>query len=81
VHELGQRVGLPRSLAEIGLGEADLPRLAQESVGIKRLIDNNPRRSTRRPAERSSRRPGTGIRRVSPRRSRPERPTRATRRR
>ncbi len=43
VHELGQRIGLPRSLADIGLGEADLPRLAQESVGIKRLIDNNPR--------------------------------------
>jgi alcohol dehydrogenase len=43
VHELGARIGLPSSLAELDLPREDLPRLARESVGIKRLIDNNPR--------------------------------------
>jgi alcohol dehydrogenase len=43
VRALGARIGLPRSLAELDLRLEDLPRLARESVGIKRLIDNNPR--------------------------------------
>jgi len=43
VHDLGRRIGLPASLADLGLALDDLPRLAEESVGIKRLIDNNPR--------------------------------------
>lgn len=43
VHELGARIGLPSSLAELDVAREDLPRLARESVGIKRLIDNNPR--------------------------------------
>jgi alcohol dehydrogenase class IV len=43
VHELGRRIGLPASLAEIGIARGDLRGLAEQSVGIKRLIDNNPR--------------------------------------
>jgi alcohol dehydrogenase class IV len=44
VHALGQKIGLPRSLAEIGVARSDLRGMAEQSVGIKRLIDNNPRR-------------------------------------
>ncbi len=40
---LGRRIGLPASLAEIGVAREDLRRMAEASVGIKRLIDNNPR--------------------------------------
>ena len=43
VHELGLRIGLPASLARIGVTQADLRPMAEASVGIKRLIDNNPR--------------------------------------
>ncbi|WP_028066491.1 iron-containing alcohol dehydrogenase [Solirubrobacter soli] len=43
VHALGLQIGLPGSLAEIGVGEEDLRGMAEASVGIKRLIDNNPR--------------------------------------
>jgi alcohol dehydrogenase len=43
VHDLGQRIGLPASLAEIGVARADLRGMAEASSGIKRLIDNNPR--------------------------------------
>jgi alcohol dehydrogenase len=43
VHALGQRVGLPASLAEIGVGRDELRGMAEASEGIKRLIDNNPR--------------------------------------
>jgi alcohol dehydrogenase len=43
VHELGRRIGLPASLAEIGVGRDDVRALAEASVGIRRLIDNNPR--------------------------------------
>jgi len=43
VHALGRRIGLPASLAEIGVGEEDLRGMAEASVGIKRLIVNNPR--------------------------------------
>jgi alcohol dehydrogenase class IV len=43
VHGLGQRIGLPASLAEIGVARSDLRKMAEASVGIKRLIDNNPR--------------------------------------
>jgi alcohol dehydrogenase class IV len=44
VHALGQKIGLPRSLAEIGVARSDLRGMAEQSVGIKRLMDNNPRR-------------------------------------
>ena len=43
VHALGQKIGLPGSLAEIGVARSDLSAMAEQSVGIKRLIDNNPR--------------------------------------
>jgi alcohol dehydrogenase len=42
-HELGMRIGLPASLARIGVTEADLRPMAEASLPIKRLIDNNPR--------------------------------------
>ncbi len=43
VHELGLQIGLPASLAEIGVAQSDLRGMAEASVKIKRLIDNNPR--------------------------------------
>jgi len=43
VHELGRRIGLPASLEAIGLEREQLRGLAEASVAIKRLIDNNPR--------------------------------------
>ena len=43
MHELGLQIGLPASLARIGVTEADLRPMAEASLGIKRLIDNNPR--------------------------------------
>jgi alcohol dehydrogenase len=43
VHALGLRIGLPASLAAIGVERDDVRGLAEASVGIKRLIDNNPR--------------------------------------
>jgi alcohol dehydrogenase len=43
VHALGLRIGLPASLAEIGVAREDLRGMAEASEGIKRLIDNNPR--------------------------------------
>jgi alcohol dehydrogenase len=43
VHALGQAIGLPASLAEIGVAHDDLHGMAEASIGIKRLIDNNPR--------------------------------------
>src|SRR4051812_11944268 len=43
VHQLGLSIGLPASLAEIGVAREDLRGMAEASVGIKRLIDNNPR--------------------------------------
>jgi alcohol dehydrogenase len=43
VHALGLRIGLPESLADIGVARHDLRPMAEASVGIKRLVDNNPR--------------------------------------
>jgi alcohol dehydrogenase len=42
VHALGLRIGLPASLAEIGVARDDLRAMAEAAAGIKRLIDNNP---------------------------------------
>ncbi|MDN5854564.1 MAG: iron-containing alcohol dehydrogenase, partial [Actinomycetia bacterium] len=42
VHDLGLRVGLPGSLAEIGIEAGAVRGLAEASIGIRRLIDNNP---------------------------------------
>ena len=44
VHALGRRIGLPASLAEIGVArERPARRWPRRRSGIKRLIDNNPR--------------------------------------
>jgi alcohol dehydrogenase len=43
VHALGLSIGLPRSLAAIGVARGDLRGMAEASIGIKRLVDNNPR--------------------------------------
>jgi alcohol dehydrogenase len=43
VHALGQRIGLPASLAEIGIAREDLRGMAEASFKFKRLVDNNPR--------------------------------------
>jgi alcohol dehydrogenase class IV len=43
VAALGAEVGVPASLAEIGLDAAALPAIAEQAIGIRRLIDNNPR--------------------------------------
>jgi alcohol dehydrogenase len=43
VHQLGLRIGLPASLERIGVKESDLRPMAEASLPIKRLIDNNPR--------------------------------------
>ena len=43
VHALGLQIGLPASLAGIGVAQGDLRGMAEASVEIKRLIDNNPR--------------------------------------
>jgi alcohol dehydrogenase len=43
VHDLGRRIGLPASLADLGLGADRLDDMAGQAAGIKRLADNNPR--------------------------------------
>lgn len=43
VHNLAAHIGFPRSLAEIGIDAAALPAIAEQAVGIRRLIENNPR--------------------------------------
>jgi alcohol dehydrogenase len=42
VHALGLRIGLPKSLVEIGVARDDLRAMAESAAGIKRLVDNNP---------------------------------------
>jgi alcohol dehydrogenase len=43
VHRLGLAIGLPASLAELGLAPEQLPALAEQAAGIGRLAANNPR--------------------------------------
>jgi alcohol dehydrogenase class IV len=43
VHRLGLAIGLPQSLAELGLSQDRLPELAAQAASIRRLADNNPR--------------------------------------
>ena len=43
IHALGLRIGLPASLAEIGVERDQLRAMAEAAAGIKRLIDNSPR--------------------------------------
>lgn len=40
---LGRRIGLPDSLADLGLAREDLPEMAERAAGITRLAANNPR--------------------------------------
>jgi hypothetical protein len=42
--------GVPASLAEVGVSEADLPRLAEDAMKQTRLLVNNPREVTYRDA-------------------------------
>src|SRR4051794_6136328 len=43
IHALGLRIGLPASLAEIGVERDQLRAMAEGAAGIKRLVDNSPR--------------------------------------
>jgi alcohol dehydrogenase len=43
VHRLGIAIGLPASLADLGLEPDRLPALAEQAAGIRRLAGNNPR--------------------------------------
>jgi alcohol dehydrogenase class IV len=43
VHALGLRIGLPASLADIGVAQDELRGMAEAAAGIKRLVDNSPR--------------------------------------
>jgi alcohol dehydrogenase class IV len=43
IHALGLRIGLPASLAEIGVARDQLREMAEAAAGIKRLVDNSPR--------------------------------------
>jgi alcohol dehydrogenase len=44
--------GIPQRLRDVGVPEADLPRLAREAMKVTRLLDNNPRPMTADEAER-----------------------------
>jgi alcohol dehydrogenase len=37
------RIGIPRSLADLGIGAHQIDRLAEQSMGAARLVNNNPR--------------------------------------
>lgn len=43
---LSQRLGLQTTLREVGIGEADLPRMAKDAMKQTRLLVNNPREVT-----------------------------------
>jgi len=43
IHGLGLRIGLPASLAEIGVERHQLRAMAEAAAGIKRLVDNSAR--------------------------------------
>jgi alcohol dehydrogenase class IV len=44
--ELSRDCGIPQRLRDVKLPESDLPRLAQESMKVTRLLKNNPREVT-----------------------------------
>jgi alcohol dehydrogenase len=46
IHSLNADVGIPASLAAIGVERRDLPKMAEQTVKIARLVDNNPRPTT-----------------------------------
>lgn len=39
-------VGIERRLRDVGIGEADLPRMAKDAMNVQRLLVNNPREVT-----------------------------------
>src|SRR5690606_9523238 len=43
ISALLKTIGIPSSLAEIGVAESDLPFVAEQALGANRLIKNNPR--------------------------------------
>ena len=43
VHRLGRAIGLPASLAELGIAPEGIREMAEQAAGIRRLTDNNPR--------------------------------------
>lgn len=43
VEELAQRIGIPGSLAALGIKRSQLRELARQTLGIQRLLRNNPR--------------------------------------
>ncbi|WP_432496825.1 iron-containing alcohol dehydrogenase [Kineococcus gypseus] len=43
VAQLLASVGIPRDLAALGVDAQDLPRVAAEALGARRLVENNPR--------------------------------------
>lgn len=49
--EMSLNCGIPQRLRDVGVPEADLPRLAQESMKVTRLLKNNPRELTAADAE------------------------------
>jgi len=50
--EMSRECGIPQRLRDVGVPEADLPRLAQEAMKVTRLLKNNPRELTAADAER-----------------------------
>lgn len=49
--EMSKNCGIPQRLRDVGVPEADLPRLAQEAMKVTRLLKNNPRDLTAADAE------------------------------
>lgn len=47
VRELALRAGLPGGLSDLGLPAGELPDVAEQAIGISRLVDNNPRQLDR----------------------------------
>jgi len=49
--DMSRNCGIPQRLRDVGVPESDLPRLAQESMKVTRLLKNNPRELTAADAE------------------------------
>lgn len=49
--EMSKACGIPQRLRDVGVPEADLPRLAGEAMKVTRLLKNNPREITAADAE------------------------------
>jgi len=49
---MSRACGIPQRLRDVGVPEADLPRLSQEAMKVTRLLKNNPRELTAADAER-----------------------------